>query len=201
MCNAANSATIALLMTAAPDTRPGPDLLAAARAGEPEVWERIVGEFGPIIRGYARARGVSDADDLTQDVFTAAAQRIADFEGDWEAMRAWLFSIAYRQVVNRYRKGRARTESLPAGLVDPTRSPEDEVVERAHAGAAVAALEVLDDIERDVVLLRVLVGLDAAAVGRVIGKRPGNVRVIQFRALGKLREELVRRGYRSEEVS
>ena len=37
------------------------------------------------------------------------------------------------------------------------------------------------------------------AVGKAIGKRPGNVRVIQFRAMAKLREELLRRGYGGEE--
>jgi len=80
----------------------------------------------------------------------------------------------------------------------PATATQEEVeglVARLNAGGAAAALEILDDLERDVVLMRVLGGLDATAVGEAIGKRPGHVRVIQFRAMAKLREDLLRRGY------
>lgn len=188
-------------MTALPAKQSGvpPDRLERAREGDAATWEVIVTELGPVIRGYARARGVADPDDLTQDVFTAAAQRIAAFRGDWEAFRSWLFAIAYRQVINRYRQSGRATAPLPIDLTSADPSPEDEVVARLDAGGAAAALEILDDLERDVVLMRVLGGLDATAVGEAIGKRPGHVRVIQFRAMAKLREELLRRGYRGGE--
>lgn len=161
----------------------------------------IVTELGPIIRGYARARGAPDPEDLTQDVFTAAAQRIGEFRGDWEAFRSWLFAVAYRQVVNRYRASSRTTTELPTEVASSIPSPEDEVVSRLAATGAVAALGVLEPLERDVVLMRVLGDLDAEAVGKAIGKRPGNVRVIQFRAMAKLREELLRRGYGTEEAA
>lgn len=184
-------------MTAVPATGSGrsPDLIERARGGDAAAWEHIVTELGPVIRGYARARGVADPDDLTQDVFTAAAQRIDSFQGEWEAFRSWLFAIAYRQVVNRYRRRGRQTAPLPDTIAGTEPSPEDEVLARLEAGGATAALAVLDELERDVVLMRVLGGLDAAAVGEAIGKRAGNVRVIQFRAMAKLREELLRRGY------
>ena len=190
-----------MTVAASPRQEMPPDTVSRARKGDPVAWEQIVGEIGPVIRGYARARGVPDPDDLTQDVFTAAAQRIGEFRGDWGAFRSWLFAIAYRQVVNRYRaSSRANaTGPLPDDPPAATPGPEDEVLERISAGGAVAALEVLEPLERDVVLMRVLGGLDADAVGRAVGKRPGNVRVIQFRAMAKLREELLRRGYGAEE--
>ena len=182
-------------MATAPSIQPESELLDRARAGDALVWNDIVTEFGPVIRGYARARGVGDPDDLTQDVFMAAASRLGDFRGDWTAFRSWLFGIAYRQIVNRYRRAKFETAPLPATLPDPRGSPEDEVIEQVRGEAAVAALAVLNDLERDVVLMRVLGGLDTDEVAEAVGKRAGNVRVIQSRALGKLREELARRGY------
>ncbi len=175
------------------------DLVGRARRGDPAAWEHIVTELGPVIRGYARARGAPDPDDLTQDVFTAAAQRIGEFHGDWEAFRSWLFAVAYRQVVNRYRASARATAPLPESLASAAAGPEEEVLGRVAAAGAADALEVLEPLERDVVLMRVLAGLDAEAVGRAVGKRPGTVRVIQFRAMAKLREELIRRGYGAEE--
>jgi RNA polymerase sigma-70 factor, ECF subfamily len=176
-------------------TTPVRSLLEGARAGDEAAWSGIVTEIGPTIRGYARARGVRDAEDLTQDVFMAAAARIGDFEGDERAFRSWLFGIAYRQIVNRYRASARQTAPLPATLPDTNGSPEDQVVGAFEASEAVAALDVLGEVERDVVLMRVVGGLDTADVAAAVGKHPGNVRVIQSRAMDKLREELKRRGY------
>lgn len=170
-------------------------LVDGARAGDERAWHRIVTDFGPRIRGYARARGVADSDDLTQDVFTAAASQIASFDGDDERLRSWLFAIAYRQIVNRYRASDKQTTTLPETLLDPDGSPEDAVIRGFEGGEAVAALDVLSPLERDVVLMRVVGELDSKEVAAAVGKRPGNVRVIQSRAMTKLRGELERRGY------
>jgi RNA polymerase sigma-70 factor (ECF subfamily) len=170
-------------------------LIEGARAGEPAAWEHIVSELGPVIRGYARARGVRDPDDVMQDVFVAAASRIGGFEGDGDAFRSWLFGIAYRQIVNRHRRAAREPGPLPASLPGSTATPEEEVIDRLQGAAAVAALDALGELERDVVLMRVLGGLDTDAVAHAVGRRPGNVRVIQSRALAKLRAELARRGY------
>lgn len=175
-------------------------LLEGAKAGDAEAWNRIVTEYGPRIRGYARARGAPDPEDVTQDVFVAAASRIGDFEGDGSAFRSWLFAIAYRQIANRHRAAAKQAAPLPETLVDPAVSPEDAVVGRFEATEAVAALDVLSDLERDVVLMRVVGELDSRAVAEAVGKRPGNVRVIQSRAMAKLRAELERRGYASAGV-
>ena len=170
-------------------------LVAGARSGDERAWNRIVTEYGPKIRGYARARGVGDPDDLTQDVFVAAASQIQSFDGDDEQMRSWLFSIAYRQIVNRYRESSKQTAPLSDGLIDPGRSPEDEILTGIESSQAVAALAVLSQMERDVVLMRVVGDLDTKDVAAAVGKTPGNVRVIQSRAMEKLRSELERRGY------
>jgi len=196
--------TIALESTRKMPSRPvaagfsadGLDRLERARSGDAATWEGIVREIGPTLVGYARARGVDDPEDLMQDVFLAAASRLESFTGDWKAFRSWVFSIAYRQVINRYRAP-DRPGALPAMLLDRARSPEDQVMGGVIASEALRALEVLTPVERDVVLLRVVAGLETDEVASAVGKRRGNVRVIQTRALAKLREELVRRGYGS----
>jgi RNA polymerase sigma-70 factor (ECF subfamily) len=76
--------------------------------------------------------------------------------------------------------------------------PEQVVVMGEMASEAVAALDVLSEIERDVVLLRVIAGLDTAEVAEAVGKGAGNVRVIQSRALTKVRAEMEVRGYMTE---
>ena len=174
--------------------------LERARDGDEAAWADIVRSVGPTLVGYARASGARDPEDVMQDVLVAAASRLASFEGDWSDFRTWVFSIAYRQIVNRYRNHRP-WEELPAGLADPAASPEDHAVTGVMASEAMAALEVLNEIERDVVLLRVVAGLETEEVAAAVGKRTGNVRVIQVRALAKVRAELERRGYGSDTES
>ena len=177
-----------------------PELLDRARGGDGEAWSQIVRELGPRVQGYARGKGIVDAEDVVQDVFIAAAQGIGAFDGEWSAFRSWIFSIAYRQIVNRYRSPSRHDRELPRVLVDEYHvGPDQAVVIGEMASEAVAALDVLSGIERDVVLLRVIAGLDTAEVAKTVGKRAGNVRVIQSRALGKVRAELEGRGYLMEE--
>jgi RNA polymerase sigma-70 factor (ECF subfamily) len=176
-----------------------PELLDRARSGDDEAWSQIVRELGPRVQGYAKGKGIVDAEDVVQDVFTAAARLIGDFEGEWRAFRSWIFSIAYRQIVNRYRRPSRRDGELPRVLVDEDHiGPDQAVVIREMASEAVAAMDVLSEIERDVVLLRVIADLDTEDVAKAVGKRAGNVRVIQSRALAKVRAELETRGYAME---
>lgn len=171
------------------------ELVERARHGDVDAWSQIVRTLGPRVQGYARGKGISDAEDVVQDVFMAAAERIGDFDGDWRSFRSWIFSIAYRQIVNRYRAPGREDTDLPPALADPASTPDDQVVARETVSEAVAALETLTGVERDVVLLRVVAGLDTEEVAAAVSKRPGNVRVIQSRALRKVRAELIGRGY------
>ncbi|MGH8945424.1 MAG: RNA polymerase sigma factor [Acidimicrobiia bacterium] len=174
-------------------------LIEDARRGDVDAWSAIVQTLGPRVQGYARGKGISDAEDVMQDVFLAAAHGIGTFQGDESAFRSWIFSIAYRQIANRYRNPFRNQAELPPTLVDPDQqTPDDEIIARETSSEALAALDVLEDTERDVVLLRVLADLDTEQVASAVGKEPGNVRVIQSRALAKVRDELQSRGYGGE---
>jgi RNA polymerase sigma-70 factor (ECF subfamily) len=178
-----------------PRQRVEDSLVDRARAGDEAAWVEIVRDIGPRLRGYARAKGAPDPDDVMQDVLLAVAGRLADFEGDDRAFRSWVFSIAFRQIANRHRVAGREDSELPALIVESSPGPEDSVMADLAGSDALAALQVLDELERDIVLMRIVGELDSAEVGRAVGKRPGTIRVIQSRALAKVRDELVRRGY------
>jgi RNA polymerase sigma-70 factor, ECF subfamily len=124
---------------------------------------------------------------------------LARFEGDEAAFKGWAFTIARRRVIDvRRRRGRRQT--------DPT-AAKDLVAIAGNDDAEATALDALsaDDVRRrivellppdqaEVVLLRVVGGLDAAQVADVLGKRPGTVRVLQHRALRRLAKVWAVRG-------
>jgi RNA polymerase sigma-70 factor (ECF subfamily) len=51
-------------------------------------------------------------------------------------------------------------------------------------------LAALPPLQAEIVLLRVVGGFDSSEVGRIVGKKPGTVRVLQKRALERLAELL-----------
>jgi RNA polymerase sigma-70 factor (ECF subfamily) len=61
------------------------------------------------------------------------------------------------------------------------------------------ATENLPDAQRQVIALRFGAGLSVAETARVLGKGEGNVKVIQHKAIAKLRELLVDKGHDDHE--
>jgi RNA polymerase sigma-70 factor, ECF subfamily len=61
---------------------------------------------------------------------------------------------------------------------------------------ALARIAALPPGQAEVVLLRILAGFEVADVAKIVGKKPGAVRVLQHRALQRLAEQLARDGMR-----
>lgn len=170
-------------------------VVAAARAGDQGAWRHLVAELGPAIRGFARARGIQEPDELTQEVFLDMSRSIATFDGDRTAFRSWVFTIAYRRVADHHRRvGRSprtvndddhlRRRPAPDGLPEASAMASETLTE------LLAALDGMSELERDVLVLRFVGDLSSDQIAEVVGRTSGNVRVIQSRALQKLRKNL-----------
>jgi RNA polymerase sigma-70 factor (ECF subfamily) len=172
-------------------------VLAAARAGEEWAVAVLYRELHPRLARYLRARASHVADDLEGEVWLAIATRLHRFEGDEVAFRAWGFSIARRRLADhRRRAARRRTDVVPAEeldradhLADPAGVVLDQL---AGDEAAAFVTRVLPPEQAEVVLLRVVAGLDVEQVAALLGKRPGTIRVMQHRGLKRLEKVLVR---------
>jgi RNA polymerase sigma-70 factor (ECF subfamily) len=115
-----------------------------------------------------------------------------------------VFAIARRRLVDHRRKAfRRRTQPVPADLIEPhlpTGDVEAEAMEAFSAAGAMALLSRLPREQAEIVLLRVVGGFTADEVARLIGRRPGTVRVLQHRALSRLAEALAREGVTAERL-
>jgi RNA polymerase sigma-70 factor, ECF subfamily len=165
-------------------------VLAAAQDGADWAVTLLYRDLNPRLLGYLAAREPRAADDLAAEVWLAVAQQLGYFEGGEGEFRAWLFSIARRRLADFRRTGvRRKTDPVPAEHLDRAGADDTEAVvleglATNEAAAFVAA--VLPRDQAEVVLLRVLGGLDVDQVARLLGKRSGTVRVLQHRALRRL---------------
>ena len=166
-------------------------VLEEARAGSEQAAAIIFDAHqAPLLR-YLRWQEPSAADDLAGETWLAVAERLGKFEGGEDALRAWLFSVARRRVAE-YRRRGARRQTRPVAPEDLASvaggpDPSDVVVETLSAQKAIDQLVAsLNPDQADVVVLRIVAGLSVEEIARVLGKRPGTVRVIQHRALRRL---------------
>ena len=169
-------------------------VLAAAQRGDDQAVAVLYREFQPRLTGYLRAREPRAADDIEGEVWLAVAQGLTRFIGGQDAFRAWLFSIAHRRLAD-YRRTSARRSTVPVPTEELDRAsghdPEALALENVSAAAATAFVTAtLSADQAEVVLLRVIGGLEVEQVAELLGKRPGTIRVLQHRGLRRLQAEL-----------
>jgi RNA polymerase sigma-70 factor (ECF subfamily) len=169
---------------------PFPTLLAAAKAADPEALGWLWRHHNPRLVRYLHAVAPDGADDTASEVWLRAARRLHGFDGDDSDFRAWLFTIARNLVLDRTRQASRRPAHLAEGAeLDDLAAPQDtaaEALERLGTEQALSLIAQLPSAQAEVVLLRVVAGLDVSRVATLLGKRAGTVRVIQHRALRAL---------------
>lgn len=168
-------------------------VLVAAQSGASWACSQLWSDHAPAVAAFAAARGSVEPDDLTSEVFLAVFDRLHSFRGDAAAFRSFVFSIAYRRLVDELRmRGRRGTTVELVAEEDPRRasSAEDEATARLGDRRAVALLEALPADQRDVMILRIIADLTVEQVAQILGKRPAAVKALQRRALERLRKKI-----------
>ncbi len=139
---------------------------------------------------YYRVRDDAEAEDLTSDVFMRALKAMPRYEPR-QAFLAWLYRIARNAVIDRARRGNRQVsfeDALEHPGADRIVEPDAEVLAHADNTTLRAALAKLTPLQQEVVVLRYLEGYSTQEIARIVGKREGTVRGIQFRAIGALRQ-------------
>lgn len=150
------------------------------RTGDPDEFGRWVRHVGPALRGFLRASGVADVDDILQDVWLRLVRSLSRFDGDEDGLRRLTFTIAYRSRADALRAlGRRREVAFdPAELPHPTLSPED-----IDDGTVTALLRRLPEQQALVIGLRVFGGFAATEVSDMLGIPDATVRSLAHRGL------------------
>lgn len=167
-------------------------LVDAARAGSDAALSELYTLYFPRVYRYilARTGNSYDAEDLTEEVFMKVLEAIERFEWREAPFSAWLFRIAHNAVISQRRKDGARGRSAPLteGLALDSQGPDELVENRLALRDIMNAAQKLPEAQRQVIALRFGAGLSVAETARAMNKGEGNVKVIQHKAIAKLRE-------------
>lgn len=159
--------------------------------------ETLLRRLRPGVVRYCRARlgrldgSFTSADDVAQEVCMALLQALPSYRQEGQPFSAFVYAIAQRKVADAWRqygRDRATPTNLLADEADPGPGPEDYAVSVDTAGRLSRLLQRVTPAQREILLLRVAVGLTADEVAVVVGTSPAAVRVQQSRALARLRQ-------------
>lgn len=181
-----------------------PAVLDRARALDHDALGALYTRYLPVVYRtiLARVGDVHLAEDLTSDTFMAMVDAIERVRAQDElGFAAWLLGIARNKVAEHYRRLAARP-TIQAELL-----PQDEPQALAEAGdplgvvlarerwaEVAAAVEQLTEEQRTVLLYRCVLGYETAEVVNMMGREPGAIRALQFRALASLARILTASG-------
>ena len=171
-------------------------LALAAQRGEAASRDALIRVIRPAVLRYVLARGLRDhdADDVTQDVCVAVLQAVDRWRDEGRPVWAVVFAIVRNKLADLGRQQVRQKEALCDDMTvhdAPRHDTPSELVERDEAAAGVSELlDSLPPTQRDVLTLRVIVGLTCAETAEALGLTVGSVRVIQYRGMTALRRRL-----------
>ena len=160
-----------------------------ARAGDADAVAVLCQRFYPRVLRYMRYRVAADtAEDLTSEVFVRMLRNLRQQDGSFHA---WLYRIAERVVIDHRRQASAKKRQV---MTEMTEQHEQQAGSHRDVGREVAArmdleeaMEQLSDDQRQLVSLKFIEGLGNEDVAAVMGRSPGAIRILQYRALAALR--------------
>ena len=164
------------------------ELCTHAATGERRAFGELVRRHGSAVRGLLRRMGAqsAEADDVAQDAFLVAFERIAEFRGEG-TFAAWVKKIAARLYLRRLQKDRK------LGLMTAEPVEDEAEAPRGDADATIdleEALKVLGRVERLCVTMCFGAGLSHTEAAEALNLPLGTVKSHVKRGLDKLRSRL-----------
>lgn len=162
-----------------------------ARAGDSQALSQLYDSYFPRVYRYvfARTGSPAEAEDITEETFLRMLRGIGDFQWRQAPFGAWLFRIARNQVISHARKNGSRREGpLAESTVDTAPDPLSQVESHLSFEEVLEKAKLLSGAQREVIWLRFAVGLSVGDTARVLGKREGNVKVLQHKAIARLQK-------------
>lgn len=179
------------------------DVVAQAVAGDRDALREVLETIRPIVVRYCRARvgatersGLS-ADDVAQEVCLAAMTALPRYRDQGRPFLAFVYGIAAHKVADAHRAA-ARNRADPTDVLPERLStdagPEQLALDSDSSTRMGQLLALLPIKQREILVLRVVVGLSAEETAAAVGSTPGAVRVAQHRALARLKTEIMAAG-------
>ena len=156
-------------------------LVRSAQEGDRAAFGLLYERYARMVHGILLAHvSYADAEDLVQDVFVRALQRLRELR-EPAAFGGWLAAIARRSATDALRKRKQAAGEFEA---------EDRARPDGEAFEVLGAMQKLPKAYRETLILRLLEGMTGPEIAKRTGLTPDSVRVNLCRGMKRLREAL-----------
>lgn len=166
------------------------ELVELAKQKDPGALSTLYNDFFQRIFRFIflRVSHKETAEDLTEDVFIKAFEAIAKLE-DPKLFQSWIYQIAKNKIIDHYRKSKV---DIALEEVEDILEYRDEIGFKIDNDVAkskiIETLNLLSKEQKQVISLKFFEDLDNTTIAKLLGKNEGTIRVIQHRALIRLKE-------------
>jgi len=168
-------------------------LIKRAKNGEAEAFGALYDRYLTPIYRYIFLRvgsNKANAEDLTHQVFLSAWQNIKSYEFQGFPFSSWLYRIAHNAVIDYYRTSKTHIDINALSPTELVESPDFQIEldKRADLAKIKSAIAKLETDQQSVIIMKFVNDLTNKEIAKILGKSEGAVRVIQHRALKKLKD-------------
>lgn len=176
-------------------------LLTEIQTGNPEALSCLFERYARLVRAVSRRilKSRAEADDLVQELFLFIQRKAGTFDSSRGSARSWIVQMAYQRAIERRRYLAARHFYAQAALQSEVESVVSKpTIEDDYSPETVFGRNGLQKVfaelsedQRETLRLYFFEGQTLAEVSRTLGQSVGNVRHHYYRALDKLRKEML----------
>ena len=170
-------------------------------------WQEFIALYSPVVYGFARKRGLQDADaaDLMQDVMRSISSAIGrlDYDRSQGTFRGWLFTITRNKIFNHFSARRIRPQasgdSTTSRLLDSQPDPDSAdgadtwEMEYQRRLASMAMERIQSEFQAKTwraFWLTAVEGRAVAETAKEVDLSPGAIYVAKSRVLARLKDEV-----------
>jgi RNA polymerase sigma-70 factor (ECF subfamily) len=177
--------------------------VVAAAQGDRTALAQVLEVVRPLVVRYCRARvgsaerGQLSADDVAQEVCLAVMTALPRYQDQGRPFMAFVYGIAAHKVADAHRNaGRNKADPMAdvPDVVSADQGPEQRALESEATRQMNELLSTLPDKHREILILRLVVGLSAEETAAAVGSTAGAIRVAQHRAIAKLKTRVAKAG-------
>ena len=136
---------------------------------------------------YYQIKDRMTAEDITEEVFLKAWKAIETCKGKEKTFLSWLYRIAHNHLINTFRSMNKFTSIEKDNIVELT-DPKQEIEANLDCQELLETITRLPQNQKQVIILKFIEGMNNREISKIMKKNEGAIRVLQMRALSKLKE-------------
>jgi len=175
------------------------ELIKRAKDGEAEAFGLLYDYYLPKIYRFVllKVSHREEAEDLTHQAFLRAWENVEKYKDEGFPFSSWLYKIARNAIIDHYRSTRHSKEEVTIEDVEELSDNEDlpldmKLDQKIEIFRISTAIKKLKDVEQDIIIMRFVDDLPHEEVARAVGKSVSATKLIQHRAIKKIKELLAK---------